>query len=278
MKKSLLFATLLLLTAFLKKDAYAGPPFNNLEGVGGIAFNPLAYLADAGDGKPLIHSGDTQVLGRPRVGGWYVNLGQVNVDWAAFGIADTFYKRLEVSYGFETVSPSGGSTVHKNNIGAKLLLIPENALKTKFIPAISAGTIYKRSSVVGVNSSDSGVDFYFVATKLITQLPRPVLISGGALSTRGKATGVFGFDDKRKQAAFANIDIILPHGLVAGYEFRQGAKFPTFKDANYHDIHGAWLANKNLSFIAAYVYAGDHKSVDRVGLGKGLVLSAQYAF
>jgi hypothetical protein len=278
MRKISAFATLLLLAAFSGKGAFAGPPFNNLEGVGGIAFNPLAYLADSGGGKPLLKAGDTEILARPRVGAWYVSLGQVNVDWATIGVADTFYKRLEVSYGYETVAPSGSSTVHKNNFGAKLLLVPENALKTKFLPAVSVGTIYKRISIVGTNTNDSGVDFYLAATKLIGQLPRPVLLSGGVLSTNGRATGVFGFDDKRKQVAFANIDVILPHGLVAGYEFRQGAKFPVFKDANYHDVHGAWLANNSLSLVVAYVYAGDHNSTDRVGLGKGLVLSGQYAF
>ena len=46
MKKLLLLFAALLLTAVFSKNVFAGPPFNNLEGVGGVAFNPLAYLAE----------------------------------------------------------------------------------------------------------------------------------------------------------------------------------------------------------------------------------------
>ena len=46
MKKLILLFATLLLTAVFSKNVFAGPPFNNLEGVGGVAFNPLAYLAE----------------------------------------------------------------------------------------------------------------------------------------------------------------------------------------------------------------------------------------
>ena len=46
------FIVLGLLAVFVSTQfagvSYAGVPLNNLEGVGGIAFNPLAYLANAG--------------------------------------------------------------------------------------------------------------------------------------------------------------------------------------------------------------------------------------
>jgi hypothetical protein len=47
--KHLTYLALIVVTVLLTGNlAYAGLPLNNLEGVGGVAFNPLAYLANAG--------------------------------------------------------------------------------------------------------------------------------------------------------------------------------------------------------------------------------------
>lgn len=279
MRKVILFTALLLLAVvFSVKVVLAGPPLNNLEGVGGIAFNPLAYLADSDGENSHFKIGNTDIIGKPRFGAWYVSLDKVNVDWATIGFADTLFKRLEVSYGYETIAQDNQATKRKKNIGTKLLLLPENAFNTKFLPAVSMGSIFKHTSNVGAGVDASGVDYYLVATKLITQLLRPVLLSGGVLSTKGKVTGVFGFDKDRTETLFGNIDLVLPWNLIAGFEYKQGARFSDFKNANYWDAHIAWTPNKNLSLVLAYVDAGDHKSSKVTGLGNGLVLSAQYAF
>ena len=283
MKKSTLFAALLALTVvFSIKNVFAGPPFNNLEGVGGVAFNPLAYLADSGE--EFVKVGDTNVLAKPRFGAWYVNLPDAKIDWTAFGVADTLLKRLEVSYGYETIAWEGFPTFHKNNIGAKLLVLKENSFDTKFVPAFSIGTIYKNTSNKSLRDlgnrdrRSSGEDWYVVTTKTLDFLPVPVILSGGVLSTQEYVTGVLGFSNKRKLTGFFNIDLVLPKGFVIGYEFKQGAQFSTVKNANYWDAHVAWFVNKNLTLVAAYVDAGDYQSTKKVGLGDGVVLSAQYAF
>jgi len=282
MKKLILLFAALLLTAVFSKNVFAGPPFNNLEGVGGVAFNPLAYLADSGE--ELIKVGDTDILAKPRFGAWYVNLPTAKIDWTSFGVATTLLKRLEISYGYQNIAWEGHPTFHKNNIGAKLLVLKENAFDTKFVPAFSIGTIYKNTSnkslrEAGVSTlRSSGEDWYAVATKTIAQLPIPVILSGGVLSTQEYVTGVLGFNDKRKLTGFFNIDLVLPKGFVVGYEFKQGARFATVQNANYWDAHLAWIPNKNLTLIAAYTATGDYTGSRRQGLGNGFVLSAQYAF
>ena len=279
MKRFTLLVVFFVLTVvFLTKNAFAGAPFVNLEGVGGVAFNTLAYLADSDGESSYFKIGNTDIIGRPRFGAWYVNLDHVNVDWTAIGVADTLFKRLEVSYGYESINQANTDAKHKNNVGAKLLLLPENAFNTEFLPAISLGTIFKHTSNVGSGVNASGQDYYLAATKLVTQLVRPVLLSAGVLSTEGKATGVFGYDKDRKATGFGNIDVILPWNLITGFEYKQGARYSDWKDANYWDAHLAWTPNKNLTLILAYVDAGDHKSAAKVGLGNGVVLSAQYAF
>ena len=258
--------------------SYAGVPLNNLEGVGGVAFNPLAYPADSDGPDSHFKLGDTDLIGKPRSGVWYVNLDHTKVDWMAIGVADTLFKKLEISYGYESINQANSAAKHKNNLGAKFLLLAENEFDTKFIPAVAVGGIFKHASNVGIGTDAYGVDYYLVATKLIAQLPRPVLLSGGVLSTKGKVTGVFGFDDERETTWFSNIGVVLPADLIAGFEYKQGAKYPDWKDADYWDAHLAWTPNKNLTLVVAYVDAGDYKSSHKVGLGNGVVLSAQYAF
>jgi len=286
MKKYIILAVLLVLgLGSLTTQVFAGPPFVNLEGVGGVAFNPLAYLADSGE--EFIKIGDTNILAKPRFGAWYVSLPDAKIDWESIGVATTFFKRLEVSYGYEVIDwEAAPSAFHKNNIGAKFLLLEENSFDTKFVPAVSVGTIYKSTSNKALREAgigtlrSSGQDWYAVATKTITQLPVPVIVSGGVLSTQEYVTGVLGFSDKRKFTGFANIDLVLPKGFVLGFEFKQGARFSNVQNANYWDAHLAWIPNKNLTLIAAYTVTGDYgKSGNtRTGLGDGFVLSAQYAF
>ena len=278
MKKVKWIGAFVALAALISGQVYAGPPLNNLEGVGGIAFNPLAYPADSSGENNHYKIGDQDVLGKPRFGAWYVNLDHVNVDWTAVGVADTFFDRVEVSYGYESINQSGAQAIHKNNIGTKLLVLPENSFDTKFLPAVSVGGIYKDTSFRSEGVDSDGYDFYTVATKTITQLPQPVIVSGGLLVTKEKVTGVFGFDKDSATTGFGNVDAVLPYNLVLGYEFKQGARYSDFKNADYWDLHLAWLANKNLSLVLAYVDAGDSKSSKEVGLGNGVVLSAQYAF
>jgi hypothetical protein len=237
-----------------------------------VAFNPLAYPS----GQNKEEKSDSP-LSKPQFGAWYVNLSDVNVDWTAIGVSETIYDRLELSYGYEVVAPKG-ENIKKSNIGAKLLVVPENAGGKAYIPAIAFGSIRKSTDNVAEGSDDSAFDFYGVATKLITQLPVPVLISGGLLSTKEQVTGVFGYNKDSDLTFFGNIDVIPLSFLAVGFEYKQGAEFDTFKNASYWDAHLAYFANKNLTLVGAYVNAGDEKSTTTTGLGDGLVLSAQYAF
>jgi hypothetical protein len=287
MKHVIKLALIVLVVVFTGNLAYAGLPLNNLEGVGGVAFNPLAYPAE---GDPLYSIGDTEVVSKPRFGTWYTNLGQSKIDWGSFGAATTFFKRLEVSEGYQYIAWQrvDGADFHKNNIGAKLVLLPENSFDKNFLPEISVGTIYKTTSdkvlhdilggALGAHRG-SGEDWYAVASKTITQLPLPVVLSAGVLSSEEVATGVLGFTNERRETAFANVDVVLPHGFAVGYEFKQGEEYDHSSNANYWDVHVAWLANKNLTLVLAYADTGRYDlSNTKTGLGSGPVLSAQYAF
>ncbi|HNX68722.1 MAG TPA: DUF3034 family protein [Candidatus Omnitrophota bacterium] len=276
-------------------DSYAGVPLNNLEGVGGIAFNPLAYLANAGSKwkkKEAAVSADQTAQGKkgafddisllsdiskPQAGAWYVRLPESHVDWTALGTAASAFDRVEVSYGWEAVAPQGGRTIYKNNVGTKLLLVNENAGGHKFLPAVSVGGILKNTNTVPSGTNHVGFDTYLVATKLIKETPLPVLFSGGVLATNSRTTGVFGYDHDYRLTWFGNADLIVLKNLAVGYEYKQGAKFHGWHDADYQDIHAAWFLNDRLSLVGAWVYAGKAKSTREVGLGDGFTVSLHYA-
>jgi hypothetical protein len=259
----------------------AGVPLNNVEGAGGVAFNPLAYPAGNQNDEPNKSNGpllEQIFTGKPQFGVWYVNLSDSKIDWATFSIAQTAFRRLELSYGYEIVSTTF-QDIQKHNFGAKLLVLEENFKNWSFAPAVSVGTIYKHTSFdtpAGVDSAD--FDFYVVATKFIKKAPKPVLLSGGLLSTKGRTLGVLGFDKHRDEVLFGNIDVMFRENLAVGFEYRQGANFSVWEDADYWETHLAWFVNKNLTFVGAYVNAGNHRSTSKVGLGDGIVLSVQYAF
>ena len=66
----------------------AGVPLNNLQGTGGIAFNPLASTAGLpwdGDGggdstNAVEHSALNGKVSRPQIGAWYVNLNDAGIN------------------------------------------------------------------------------------------------------------------------------------------------------------------------------------------------------
>ncbi|MCU0913976.1 MAG: DUF2292 domain-containing protein [Planctomycetes bacterium] len=165
-----------------------GVPLNNLEGVGGIAFNPLAYLG--GNGAPekedTSSKAKTPLWGLPQIGGWYVHLGDVAIDWTTFGIAETLFDRVEVSYCHEIVGPSEARTRYKDNTGVKSLVVKEG----KVVPAVSVGGVWKRTTFeVPGGVDDTGIDLCLVATKLTKEGPRPVLLSGGLVCEREPDVG-----------------------------------------------------------------------------------------
>ena len=269
--------------------AYAGVPLNNLQGVGGIAFNPLAYTA----GQPW-DGGETNVfngiVSKPQVGGWYVNLSDSDINWFAIGTALTFAERLEVSYGygFTDADKYGDKSIDSNNLGAKLRILDENAFETQWVPAIAVGAVYKHTntdlaSAFGLDKD--GFDYYAVASKLVKETPIPVLLSLGILYSDEVVNGVIGHGHY-DVSYFANIDVLPSDNIAVGFEYKSGVDAETsgIRNHDYYDGHVAWFVTPQLTLVGAYAYTGDKDRFYRdgnpknLGFGGGLVLSVQYQF
>lgn len=286
--KSIRIAAALLFVSAATSTALAGVPLNNLQGAGGIAFNPLAYTA----GKPW-DGGETNTLNnfvsKPQAGAWYVNLNDADINWGAFGAAFTVAGRLELSVGYELVNARkyGDSSINKYNLGAKVSLLDENSFDTSWVPAVAVGAIYKYTdsrTVHALRLDNDGFDLYAVVTKLITQTPWPVLLSAGVLYTDEVVNGVVGHNDY-DLAFFGNVDVLPSSNVAIGLEYKQGARVGDgIRNHDYWDGHVAWFVNDSLTLVAAFAETGDkdkfyrHGSAKNLGVGSGLVFSVHYQF
>ena len=268
--------------------AYGGVPLNNLQGTGGIAFNPLAYTA----GLPW-EGGETNslngVVSKPQLGAWYVNLNDAGVDWYAGSAALTFFGRLEVSagYGFVNAHKYGDKSIDTYNIGAKLKLLDENLNDNPWVPAVAVGGVYKYTdsrTVDALGLDKDGFDAYVVATKLVKETPVPVLLSAGLLYSDEVVNGVVGHNDY-DLVAFGNIDILPAENIAIGLEYKQGVDAGDgIRNHDYWDGHVAWFVTDRLTLVAAFAETGDKDkfyrkgSAKNLGVGSGAVFSIQYQF
>jgi len=285
--------------AYISTAAHAGVPLNNLQGTGGIAFNPLAYTAGlpwdddgGGDSTNAVEKTDSVLNGkvsRPQIGAWYVNLNDAGINWWAASAALTFFDRVELSagYGFVNAHKYGDKSINTYNLGAKVRFLDENAFDTSWIPALAVGGVYKYTdsrTVDALGLDDDGFDAYVVASKLVTQTPVPVLLSAGLLLSDEVVNGVVGHNDY-DVAAFGNIDILPAENVAIGLEYKQGIDAGDgIRNHDYYDAHVAWFVTKKLTLVAAFAETGDKDrfyrkgSAKKLGVGSGAVFSIQYQF
>jgi hypothetical protein len=272
--KKFVFAAGLLAAA-----AQAGVPLNGLQGDGGVAFNPLAYLAGTYDKEGSLG----EWVSKPQVGTWYVNLDHGDINWYAASAAFSVAKRVEFSYGYGFIDARGvDDSINTHNLGAKVKLLDENYGDTAWVPAVAVGGIWKYTDsdvTKPLGLDESGFDAYLVATKLITQTPVPVLLSAGILETDEVVNGALGHGDYGT-VGFGNIDILPAKNIALGVEYKQGVDAGNgIQNSDYYDGHVAWFVTDKLTLVAAYADTGESgKGFSDLGVGTGLVLSAQYAF
>jgi hypothetical protein len=255
-------------------------PLHGIEGMGGVFSTYSAYLVNSG--------GDDEIFGLPSVGFAYVHLGHGR-HLLAPTITETLFGRLELGYSLNHFDlgdlPSDiravtginiDQSVNLHNFNARLLLLKEGAFDQSWLPAITFGAHYKWNTdiddidrdlngtlrTIGIKSDD-GVDFTFYASKLITFLPRPVLINLGVRSTKAAHLGLFGFTGTRKWLFEGNFVLLITDRILLAAEYRQ-------KPSQYNQIPGlvkgendwwticpAFVVNEHLTISGGYGHFGD---------------------
>jgi len=262
-----------------------GPPLpvHTIEGYGGGAITPTAYLVNPGS--------KDEVFGKPSISatGLYIGHGK-NLETST--LTETLFGRLELGYGAsrfgigdvkDDIENATGVDVKRNdvwlhNFNLRGLIIEENAGKNSWVPAVTVGLEYKRNegitdlndrlggafTDIGFKSAD-GVDATLTASKTFPKLAfgRPVIVSAGVRNSNAAWLGYLGFGDERYFTFEGNVIWMPLDWLAVGYEYRQ--KTNPYSEIsglveNEDDLHAAsliFIPNKRLSIALVYGALGN---------------------
>jgi hypothetical protein len=271
--------------AAAKSDDKGPPlPLHQIEGNGGIFSTLSAYIVNPPrNGEPV---------GLPAVGFSYVDLGH-GQDLEALTLTESPLSRLELGFGYENFNlgnlpldvyqKTGGAlnlsetSVELYNFNARFQFLKEGEFDQKWLPAVTAGVHYKYNDsydninsqlkgtlkTIGV-SQNNGVDFTLYASKLFTQLPRPVLVEAGGRATEGVWNGLLGFTDSYNFLFEGNVVVFVTGSFALAAEYRQQ---PTDYNYNYAPsligkagdwwtLDAAYVVNKHFTVAAGYGHFG----------------------
>ena len=268
-------------------DKPAPLPLHQIEGNGGIFATLSAYIVN----PP--RNGES--IGRPSVGFAYVNLGS-DKNLEALTITESPFKRLELGYGWDhlglgdlplALRNAGLANYHQNevelhNFNARFQVLKEGEFDQKWIPALTAGVHYKYNDGISEVNNETkpltpggaltdiahipnhdGTDFTLYASKLFTQLPRPVLIELGGRATKGVWEGLGGFTDNYNFVFEGNVVVFVTGNLALAAEYKQQ---PTGYNAignlvrvenDWWTIDAAYVVNKHLTLAVGYGHFGN---------------------
>ena len=256
-------------------------PLHQIEGNGGIFSTLSAYIVNPPrDGEPV---------GRPSVGFSFVNIGH-GQNLEALTLTESPWKRLEFGYGWNhldlgdlplaiknatTVSISR-QEVELHNVNARLQVLKEGEFDQKWIPAVTAGVHYKYNDGISAINSDlggalagagikhhDGVDVTLYASKMFTQLPRPVLLELGGRATEGVWNGLGGFTGEYSYLFEGNVVVFVTGNFALAAEYRQQPN--EYKpigslvkaEGDWWTIDAAYVVNNHLTLAAGYGHFGN---------------------
>ncbi|MGA2786353.1 MAG: DUF3034 family protein [Verrucomicrobiota bacterium] len=257
-------------------------PLHQIEGNGGIFSTLSAYIVNPPrNGEPV---------GRPAIGFSYVDLGH-GQDLEALTLTEAPLSRLELGYGYNNFNlgnlplavykaTSGAlnlseTSVELHNFNARLQILKEGEFDQKWIPALTFGVHYKYNDsyddinsqldgtlkAIGVSQND-GVDFTLYASKLFTQLPRPVLVELGGRATEGVWNGLLGFTDSYNFLFEGNVVVFVTDSFALAAEYKQQPTDYTAipgligKASDWWTIDAAYVVNSHLTFAVGYGHFG----------------------
>jgi hypothetical protein len=252
-------------------------PFHSIEGYGGGAITPMAYLVNPGP--------KGQIFGLPSGAVSNVIMGKKNLQ--AVTITETLFQRLELGYGLdrfgvgtldEDIRKATGVDIEReevwlHNFNLRGLLLEENSFGLP-LPAITAGTHFKlNDGIADVNrrlggalsnigyERDNGVDFTLTASKTFAAawtLNRPLILSAGLRNSSASQLGFLGFGDDRSTTFEGNIAYLPTNWLLVAYEYRQKGnpygQIPGLigEEDDWQAIDASWIINDHATLVAGW--------------------------
>lgn len=278
------------------EEAAEGPclPLITIEGSGGQFAVMTAYITNPA--KP------GEVFGKPSVNFIHVDLNH-GKHLESFAITETLWDRVELGYAFTTFdvgdtfedfnslltglgAPAtlNGHSVRMHNFNARYQFIKEGDFDLKWMPAVTAGIHYKVNEDIddmrdNLNDAglmnfmknqmhitkNTGLDVSLVASKMLTCLPRPMIVSAGARSTKSAHAGFLGFTDHRRIVGEFACCMLITDKLVVGAEYRQkpdsydipaGTGNVLEEEDDWWTVEAGYLVNSNFSVAVGYGHFG----------------------
>ncbi|NKB37642.1 MAG: DUF3034 family protein [Gammaproteobacteria bacterium] len=274
-------------------------PVHTIEGGGGGAITPIAYLIDAGENSETFTS--------PSISSTYLYLE--DKDLTTTSITSTLFKRLEIGYSFgsldlgtlprdienaTTVDIQEDSLI-MHTFSARGQLITENQFG-KYTPSVVLGVQYKYNdriddinnrlggaiSSLGYRDND-GIDFSITATKMFPEvMGRPLIATLGVRMSEASWNGYLGFSDDYKMSAEANLVYLLPHNLFVAYEYRGMPdaydEIPGLinNETDWHAVDLGWMINDKMTLVGFYGVLGNLVNENKVNTA--MAIQFKYEF
>ncbi|MGA3181646.1 MAG: DUF3034 family protein [Verrucomicrobiota bacterium] len=257
-------------------------PLHQIEGNGGIFSTLSAYIVN----PPR----NGQVVGLPSVGFAYVNLGG-DKNLEALTLTESPFKRLELGYGWDQLGLGDlplalrnfdlvnyhADQVQLHNFNARLQLLSEGEFDQKWLPAVTVGVHYKYNDGISEVNSETGgalasvahipyhdgVDYTLYASKLFTQLPRPVLLELGGRATEAVWDGLGGFTSKYNYVFEGNVVVFVTGNFALAAEYKEQPRdYQAIGDlvkveGDWATLDAAYVVNKHLTLAVGYGLFGN---------------------
>ena len=254
-------------------------PLHEIEGNGGVFSTLSAYLVNPPrNGEPV---------GRPSIGFGYIEIGHGR-DLVALTVTETPWERLELGFGYDylnlgdlptaVAAQTGGIQISDNlglyNANARLEMLKEGEFGQKWLPAITAGIHYKYNdgvnqinnqlggalSAIGL-SNNQGLDFTLYGSKMLTFLPRPVLVNLGGRATKSAEIGLLGFTDEYSFVFEGSLVVLLTDKLMVAAEYKQQPSGWTATPLigapnNWWTIDAGYVVTPHLTIAVGYGHFG----------------------
>jgi len=255
-----------------------GPPlpFITIEGQGGGAITPMAYLVNPAK--------ECEVFGKPSVAFDIIGLGGKNLD--TFMVTENLWGRIEFGFAADDLSLGtlpgaiqtatgvdiGRSDVWLYHFNLRGLIVKENADDNEWVPAVTIGADFKTNEGIrDINNKlggalnkigyarENGTDFTLTATKTLPKafFDKPLIVTAGLRESQGANLGFLGFSNTY-QTSFEGSVAILPFDKwLFAYEFRQKSSPYTLglapligDEDNWHAFDAAYIISKHTTLVA----------------------------
>lgn len=263
-------------------QAADGPPplpFHTIEGYGGGAITPMAYLVNPSE-DPCCY------LGKPSVAISYANMHSKSL--TAITVTQTVFGRVELGYGADecnlgslpgaireaTTFDIRCQDAWLHNFNVRFLAMKENEyeLLGLGLPAFTVGIHFKYNDhIAGINDALGGAlagigyrssnsqDYTFTFTKMFPKVfGRALIASAGVRLSEAAELGFLGFGDEYRPSFEGNLCYMLTDRLLFAYEFRQKhnpyGTIPGLIDGedHWHTLSAGLILNSHSTLVFGY--------------------------